>query len=414
MNNNKSAKNVRFAPHNVHFSPENALRMPKNAPVKPYNMAVLSDDSAEINMYGDVVAIVPTDWYTGERLAGYIGVDEFLEDLEEIKDKSNITVHINSGGGDLYAGLAIYNRLKTLKGTVTTVNDGLAASAASLIFQAGDIRQMNSGSNLMAHGVAGFLFGYYNLNDLKNLMTQFKAHNKAVVNVYAEAMGVSYDEAKSFVEGETWLTGEEAVNKGLADEVIDLDKDDEGAENNLLNRLLNRMQSIYTPAAEKTLKTANTAAVPPIANIDNSIETGGTENMDIKNVEDLRNAYPDLVAQIENAAKKESASAEQARIKSIEGIENSIADKNLVNDAKYGENPMTAEQLALKAMQAQSAIGATMLANMADDAKASGANAVPAAPTNAADEGEEDEKKEQEKEQEEAKNLAALVNGMRK
>lgn len=162
----------------------------KNQPVKAYNMAVLDDDTAEINMYGEVVSVLPRDWRTNEPIPGYIGLDEFLNDLDGIKDKSQITVHINSGGGDLYAGLAIYNRLKNVKGTVTTVNDGLAASAASLIFQAGNVRKMNAGSNLMAHGVAGFLIGYYNIEELKEMVTEFKAHNRAIVNVYADRLAL--------------------------------------------------------------------------------------------------------------------------------------------------------------------------------------------------------------------------------
>ena len=374
--------------------PKNVLINGKNQPTKLYNIAVIDDDTAEINMYGDVVSIVPRHWWTEERLPGYIGADEFLEDLEEVRDKANLTIHINSNGGDLYAGLAIYNRLKSFKGTVTTINDGMAASAASLIFQAGDVRKMNAGSTLMAHGVSGFMFGYYNLEELKQLVTQFKAHNKAIVNVYAEAMGVSYDEAKGFIEGETWLVGQEAVDKGLADEVIDLDTEDgAGAENGLFDRLLARIQGIYGTPAENMPRTANTAAVPPIANT-TSIETGGNEEMDIKNLEDLRNAYPEFVAQIENAAKdgvqNQGAEAERARIKAIEEIEASIADKALVNEAKYGENPMTAEQLALKAMQAQAKIGATMLNHMEADAQQSGVDGVEATPNSGAEGGADD------------------------
>ena len=396
----KTNKNAQITHPSVQITPKNAQFKPKNAPIKAYNMAIIDDDSAEINMYGDVVPKVPTDWRTGDRLGGYIGVDEFLEDLEEIKDKSNITVHINSGGGDLYAGLAIYNRLKALKGTVTTINDGMAASAASLIFQAGDIRQMNAGSTFMAHGVSGFLFGFYNVDDLKALVTEFKAHNKAVVNVYAEAMGVSYDEAKGFIDGETWLVGQEAVDKGLADEVIDLDSDGgEGLENNLFKRIMNRIQGAYplAPIFVDGKRMANAAAVPPIADTNNkSTETGGNEDMDIKNAEELRNAYPDIVAQIENAAKDGVTNSiteeERARIKAIEEIEDSIADKDLVNEAKYGKNPMTAEQLALKAMQMQAAIGANMINSMKEDANNSGAAKVGANPVDGSGEKTEDEK----------------------
>ena len=382
-----------------------------NQMIKPYNIALIDENTAEINMYGDVVAKVPRDWRTNERLAGYIGADEFLEDLEEVKDKDTITVHINSGGGDLYAGLAIYNRMKTLKGQVITVNDGLAASAASLIFQAGDVRKMNAGSNLMAHGVSGFLFGFYNIDDLKKMVTEFKAHNKAVVNVYAEAMSVTYDEAKSLIESDTWLTGQEAVEKGLADEVVEEEEEDEDDDQDgLFNRIMGRMQSLYnlTPAQMAQTKPAIAAAVPPIADKNKSIE-GGTDEMEIKNVEDLKNTYPEYVAQIENAAgekvKKQHEEEERERIKAIEAIENSIADKDLVNEAKYGENPMTAEQLAYAAMQKQAAIGTNMLDQMEDDAKESGAESVTATPHGGTESAEEEESVE-----ESAKGIANIYN----
>ena len=360
--------------------------------LKVYNIVTNDDEnSATINMYGDVVATVPRDWRNNEPLPGYIGLDEFLSDLEGIKDKSNITVHINSGGGDLYAGMAIYNRLKALKGTVTTINDGMAASAASLIFQAGDIRKMNAGSNFMAHGAAGFLFGYYNVDDLKEMVTAFKAHNKAVVNVYAERMGVSYDEAKHFVEGETWLTGQEAVDKGLADEVIE-ESDDEDEENGLFNRIMRKVQAVYGTPAVASLHPAmpvNTVSPAAPAPVVDKTKTERSTNMDIKNLDELRAAYPDLLAQAEATARDEGRAAgiteERARIQGIEAIENAIADKSLIAGAKYGEKPITAEQLALQAMQAQAAIGANILNEMQEDAKESGAEGVAAAPNGGAD-----------------------------
>ena len=107
--------------------------------------------------------------------------------------------------------------------------------------------------------------------------------------------------------------------------------------------------------------------------------------MSFKAVEELRNAHPELVAQIENAARdgaqKAGTDAERQRIQAIEAIENTIADKDLINKAKYGENPMTAEQLALAALQAQAQIGANMLDNFDTDAQASGAANVQPAPS---------------------------------
>lgn len=366
----------------------------KNGPVKAYNMAILDDDSAEINMYGDVYMEAPRDWWTGERQEGqYIAADEFLEDLEEIKEKSNITVHINSGGGDLYAGLAIYNRLKALKGHVTTINDGLAASAASLIFQAGNTRKMNAGSNLMAHGVGGFLFGLYMVEDLEELVTQFKAHNKAIVNVYAEAMGVSYNEAKSLIKSETWLTGQEAIDKGLADELIE--EEEEESEENLFNSLLRKLSG-YNPGALN--RYTMPAAAPQVVNKLPEKE----EEIMANTAEELRAQYPDLVAQIEDAAKEKARAEERNRIKGLEEISGAVADKALMEEAKFGESPMTVEELSVMAMKQQSKLQASILKSLEEDAKNSGTGDIKASPKNIEEDEEDDPAKEEEKEAENA------------
>ena len=366
----------------------------KNGPVKAYNMAILDDDSAEINMYGDVYMEAPRDWRTGERQEGqYIAADEFLEDLEEIKEKSNITVHINSGGGDLYAGLAIYNRLKALKGHVTTINDGLAASAASLIFQAGNTRKMNAGSNLMAHGVGGFLFGFYMVEDLEELVTQFKAHNKAIVNVYAEAMGVSYNEAKSLIKSETWLTGQEAIDKGLADELIE--EEEEDPEENLFNSFIRKLSG-YNPG------TLNRYAMPAAApQVVNKLPEKEEEIM-ANTVEELRAQYPDLVAQIEDAAEEKARVEERNRIKGLEEISGAVADKALMEEAKFGESPMTVEELSVTAMKQQSKLQASILKSLEEDAKNSGTGDIKASPKNIEEDEEDDPDKEEEKEAENA------------
>lgn len=366
----------------------------KNGPVKAYNMAILDDDSAEINMYGDVYMEAPRDWWTGERQEGqYIAADEFLEDLEEIKEKSNITVHINSGGGDLYAGLAIYNRLKALKGHVTTINDGLAASAASLIFQAGNTRKMNAGSNLMAHGVGGFLFGLYMVEDLEELVTQFKAHNKAIVNVYAEAMGVSYNEAKSLIKSETWLTGQEAIDKGLADELIE--EEEEDPEENLFNSFIRKLSG-YNPG------TLNRYAMPAAApQVVNKLPEKEEEIM-ANTVEELRAQYPDLVAQIEDAAEEKARAEERNRIKGLEEISGAVADKALMEEAKFGESPMTVEELSVTAMKQQSKLQASILKSLEEDAKNSGTGDIKASPKDIEEDEEDDPEKEEEKEAENA------------
>ena len=360
--------------------------------LKPYNIVVNeADNSAEINMYGEVVEQHPVDWWTGEPVAGnFIAVDDFLRDLEDLKTRNSITVHINSVGGDLYAGIAIYNRLKSLPANVVTINDGLAASAGSIIFQAGNTRKVHPGSNIMVHQAMGLLIGYYQTNDLKQVIKQLDAGNKAAVAIYADASGREPEAMKSMVDKETWLTGQEAVDAGLADEVIDsgvpismsLTADRCHMMVNGVSLSTRGMSNI--PVGIHVLPAKNIVSPAAPAPVDDRTKTERSTDMEIKNLDELRAAYPDLMAQAETAAREEGRTAgvaeERARIQGIESIQGAIADQAMITGAKYGEKPLTAEQLAFQAMQAQAAIGAKVLKNMTEDGTESGAEDVPAAP----------------------------------
>ncbi len=371
---------------------------------KPYTIAMVGANDAEISMYGEVVEQHPVDWWTGEPIPGnFIALDDFLRDLDELGAKDNITVHINSVGGSLYAGLAIYNRLRALSANIITINDALAASAASIIFQAGNTRKVNAGSNLMIHEAAAFLYGYFQVKDLKAGIKSLEAHNKTAIAAYAERTGADAESIKTMLAKETWLTGQEAVDAGFADEVISngdvsmsLTPDKRFIVSNGV-AMSTRGMSVMPAAAAVMSEEQVGRFMPPTANngvssapqidIDNSKNnaTGGNNNMEIKTTNELCAAFPDLVGQIENAAKDaarvEGIAAERKRIEGIEAIEAAIGDKALVKAAKYGENPLTAEQLAFKAMQAQAAIGATVVTKMETDATNSGAADVTATPT---------------------------------
>ena len=364
---------------------------------KPYTIAMVGQNDADINMYGEVVSTRPIDWWTGEPVPGnYIAVDEFLQELDELNSKDNITVHINSVGGDFYAGLAIYNRLRSLSASVTTINDGLAASAGSIIFMAGDKgkRQVHAGSNLMIHGVLTYLYGYYNATDLRAEIKTIEAHNKAAVAAYVEATGLDTDTVKAAMSKDTYMTGEEAVAAGWADEVIS----DETPVNLMLSPDRTRLvvggravaaclfgtlpESIPQMSAEEwaaiTPAEPETGMQPAPQAV--NITTLEVKTMEIKSPEELRSAFPEHVAQIETAARAEAVTAERARIQGIEDIQNAVGNAELVASAKYGDKPMSAQELAFAAMKAQSAAGAAVLAAIDADGAASGAAAVGADP----------------------------------
>lgn len=104
--------------------------------------------------------------------------------------------------------------------------------------------------------------------------------------------------------------------------------------------------------------------------------------MEIKNTIELRNAFPDLVAQIESDARAEGSQAERQRIQGIESIQNAIGDADMVRNAKFGEQPMNAQELAFAAMQKQAGLGVNMLGKLNSDAQNSGAAQVDANPAN--------------------------------
>lgn len=364
---------------------------------KPYTISMVGQNDAVINMYGEVVEKRPVDWWTGEPIPGnFIALDDFLRDLDELGTKDNITVHINSIGGSLYAGLAIYNRLRELSANITTINDALAASAASVIFQAGNVRKVNAGSNLMIHEAASFFYGYYQVKDLKSGIKELEAHNKAGVAVYAERTGKDAESVKSMLAKETWLTGQEAVDAGFADEVIgsgedvtmSLSTDKRFIVSNGVAMSTRGMSTMPVAAAIMTKEQeaaifgmgapGNSMQPAPQADI-NSTHNGG-KDMEIKNIEDLRKAFPEFVAQVETAARADGAKAERERIQGIEDIQAAIGDAEMIKNAKYGEKPMTAQEVAFAAMKKQAAIGATVLTNLNTDAQNSGAAGVEGTP----------------------------------
>lgn len=356
-----------------------------NKNLKPYNIAENDDDTVEIEMYGEVVESQPVDWWTGEPVDGlYIILADFLKSIDGLKGKSAITVRINSVGGDLFAGISIYNRLKELN-NVTTIVDGLAASAASIILQAGSTRKAYKASQVMAHGASVGLCSYYNIQQLDAVRDELKAANEAVIGVYEETTGQSRTTLRHMIEKTTWMTGEEILNNGFADEIISGEvKMSMAADKSLF--LCNGIP--LNPKKLWSLPTNVEIITDSKPDIDNKIkkDEGGHE----MTLEELKEKHPELVAAIEDAAKQtanaSAVESERKRIREIEEIENSIADKELVNQAKFGDEPMDAKELAFLSMKKNAQIGVGYLEGMKNEVGKSGAEGVGAVPNSGGNE----------------------------
>lgn len=135
-----------------------------------------------------------------------------------------ITVRINSPGGAADEGIAIYNLLKNHSGEVTTVNDSLAASAASVIFLGGSKRLMGDGSRLMIHRAMGLAFG--NQDEIKKMLAALESYDRSLVEIYDQYIlsDAKTDEEKqnqkakieALMAKETWFESELAIESGLA------------------------------------------------------------------------------------------------------------------------------------------------------------------------------------------------------
>ena len=353
------------------------------------------ENSAEITMYGEVVQDRPRRYWDeekdNERL--YIVQGEFLKDLEEVKNCGRITVRINSPGGELYAGIAIMNRLSELDGEVVTIVDGIAASAASIILQGGKKRKVHKGSLVMVHGASSFFFGYYNRKQLKEKADQLDAANRTAIEAYAQRTGLERDEISALLDQTAWMTGQEAIDKGFADELVEGGSVAMSISQDNAYMMVNgiRMSTAGFERIPEGIQVVNEAVIPgnhPVITDKTNRNEGGTE----MTAEELREKYPALVAEIEASAKpdggdgkdergaiSEAVAAERKRISEIDEIATMVGDRELVKKAKF-ESGMTAAELALESMRQQAKMGRQFMQDAHEEVGVSGANGVAAIP----------------------------------
>lgn len=167
-----------------------------------------TDSSADLFFYGDIVSETwQSEWYEDDMAPG--DVKKFLDQLDGTK---NINIHINSGGGSVFGGIAIYNMLRRNNAHKTVYVDGLAASIASVIMMAGDEIVMPKNATVMIHKPsASYFFTTKNADDLRKDAESLDTCQEAIMQTYMTKAKVDKEEIEQKVNDETWLTGEEAA-----------------------------------------------------------------------------------------------------------------------------------------------------------------------------------------------------------
>lgn len=203
---------------------------------------VKKDEKAVVYLAGDIVDERPLDWWTGEPMEGdYITPKEVREIFEKIEE-DDIELHINSYGGSVFASISIFNYLQSLDKNITTINDGICASGASLIFMVGDSRIMPENTMLMIHRASTFAWG--NCNELREQADILeKLDNSTVMVNYKNHFKGTDEELMELIDKETWLSADECLEKGFCTEVKKLAEPKNDSTQETLNKGIKLMQN---------------------------------------------------------------------------------------------------------------------------------------------------------------------------
>ncbi len=186
---------------------------------KKYYSLVQENNEATLNIYGEI-----TSWEWSPNDISSYTLSKQLESIEA----NTINVYINSYGGEVAEGLAIYNALKRHKAKVITYVDGFACSIASVIFMAGDERIMSNSSLLMIHNAWAYTAG--NANELRKMADDLDIMTQASINAYMLDVNITEEELKQLLDNETWLSPQLALEMNFCSSIVNEKNSDKASQ----------------------------------------------------------------------------------------------------------------------------------------------------------------------------------------
>ncbi|WP_336749279.1 head maturation protease, ClpP-related [Pantoea vagans] len=275
-----TVKSLPAAPEGRPFARENR-DLPSTA-MERWNGGIKAAKSDDNSI--SVFDVIGADWYgegvTASRIAAA---------LRSIGG-ADVTVNINSPGGDMFEGLAIYNLLREYEGKVTVKVLGLAASAASIIAMAGDEVQIGRGAFLMIHNCWVYVMG--NRHDLQQIAADMVPFDKAMNDIYGARTGLDAATIDAMMDAETYIGGSDAVEKGFADRLLEADEIADGDDSPAaaLRKLDATLAKTDMPRSERRkLLKALTGSKPGAAATPEGMP-GATDEINPENMTQLKNA----------------------------------------------------------------------------------------------------------------------------
>lgn len=325
------------------------------------------EKSAELILYGSI----GSDEYWDD-----ISDKAFKQDIENLGDVENITLHINSPGGSVFSAVAIANTLKNHKAKITANIDGLAASAATIITSACDTVKMPKNALFMVHNPITFAYG--NNQDMQKTLEMLNKVKNSIIETYLNKAKTDKETLSELMDNETWMSAEEAKEYGFIDEILDENVEKEVIENKLIINNMAFDISRFKNFKEKkkqdpriiNISVNSTGSPEEIADkfrdILNSTENQKNEGGNMT-LEELKNKFPELCNQIFNEGKEAGITKERERMREIDNLDVSNYSE-LVENAKYNE-PVEASVLAVNILNKQKEERIQKLQNIKNDSQ---------------------------------------------
>lgn len=330
--------------------------------------------NSEILLYGPIAG--ESSWWRDE-----VTPKNFAADLESLGGR-DVTVRINSGGGDVFAAHAIHNQLVAYKGRVTVVIDGLAASAATIIAVAGDRIIMPSNALFMIHNPAIGLSDYYGADELLKAAEALNTIKGSIVAAYRKRCKASAEELAAMMDAETWMGAAECLEKGFVDEIQGSVSPVLNGSSLVVNRVNFNIKNFKNQDALKACinKKTEEKTMSKLEEFLNSLGLKFADESQPTASAPAQNAVPQPAVNQEAIAKA-AVEAERQRVAALEVLDDGDNQAVTAIIAEAKKNGKTADDVkpyinAVKTIPPAQNAAQELVANMIGDNKASGVEGI--------------------------------------
>lgn len=329
----------------------------------------VSSTVTEIHIDDYIAKEKERNWWTGEVIGTEVTSKEFIEQLDGVTTPEVVVV-INSGGGDVWEGAAIANAIRDKRRDgmkITAKVPALCASAAMDIACACESVSIYRNAYMMIHEARGGAWGRE--EDLRSTAEMLKTMNSAVAQNYSKKCGESMEQVLQWMNETKWFCGQEALDAGFADVLLDEETEQTVTEPQDPQQLF-LLNGAAVAATDISRAPAALKALMNKRQIKNQGQEGDPKMAEIKTIEEMKQEYPALCKQMEDAAAEVAVKQERSRMKALDAVADKVPAE-MMEEAKY-DKPCDAQAVVYQAVKDGKLVNSVVLGQLAKDARPTG------------------------------------------